>query len=415
MRGRLLLASPRPPRADGRGDQRRAREILDALSGEWEVDVVSWLPDPDDRRSPWSLLPRLAAGAPLALVRPLHVAYVQALAGRRLRRRLRGDGYDRVVYVTDRAVPLRFAGPRAVVDFVDDIGGSVTRRAQSQGGPAAALWRWEAWRTRRLDRRLARSAAVAVAHSPADAARIDPRVVSIPLPAATRWHPGAGERVVFVGNLFYGPNHEAGLWICSQLAPCLAARGIEPSQMLLAGRRPRADLVAAAAAAGVELRADVPSLTEVIHEAVVVVAPMAMGVGALYKVVDAVAAHRPCVLTPLANEGLGLVDGESALVRDRDPDAFAAAVADLVADPALRRRLASRAAARLASHSPEAVAAAWRAAVAGAECGAGAARTERAAVAMAGPDGDSTDGVGESEPGESEPGLSGRWWGAASP
>src|SRR6202022_1486556 len=46
-RRKVLLVSPRPPRSDGKGDQRRAYEIREALSYEWDVEVLSWLPDVD--------------------------------------------------------------------------------------------------------------------------------------------------------------------------------------------------------------------------------------------------------------------------------------------------------------------------------------------------------------------------------
>ena len=79
---RLVVVSPRPPRFDGQGDQRRALEIVKALEQEWEVEVVSWLPDVDHpgwrryRTTPGQLA-RIGA---LAVVLPAQVAYVQSLA-----------------------------------------------------------------------------------------------------------------------------------------------------------------------------------------------------------------------------------------------------------------------------------------------------------------------------------------------
>lgn len=78
----LHLVSPRRPRADGQGDQRRAQQILEALGGTCQIIVHSWLPDagvPATRgllRSPAALVRFLL----LALIRPLQVASVQALA-----------------------------------------------------------------------------------------------------------------------------------------------------------------------------------------------------------------------------------------------------------------------------------------------------------------------------------------------
>jgi glycosyltransferase involved in cell wall biosynthesis len=47
----------------------------------------------------------------------------------------------------------------------------------------------------------------------------------------------------------------------------------------------------------------------------------------------------PVVTTPIGAEGIGLVDGESALIRD-DAEGLAAAIAGLYTDEALWNRLA---------------------------------------------------------------------------
>ncbi len=75
---------------------------------------------------------------------------------------------------------------------------------------------------------------------------------------------------------------------------------------------------------------------------------------------DAVGAERPCILTPFANEPLGMVDGESALIRERSVPAFAEAILRLLHDADLRRQLADGARGHLAEYSEEAVAQAWR-------------------------------------------------------
>ena len=370
MQGRraVLVVSPRPPRADGQGDQRRAAELVDALGEEWDVDVMSWLPDVEHtgaRR--WLSHPsQLLRAAALSAVMPAQVGYVQGRAPRSLA--ATADKYAVVVFVTDRAVPWRVP-PNAVVDFVDDLGGLALRRASSSSLPGALFWRVEGRRLRRLDRRLAAAARLCVAHSAPDAAGIDASVAIIPLSVGTRPVPESGAKVLVLGNLFYAPNHEAATWMCTELVPRLRARGVDPADVVVAGRRPRPALRRAASEAGVELRADVADLSAVLAEAAVVLAPMRLGTGAQYKVLDAVGAGRACVLSPVANAGLELEDGTAALVRDRDPDAFAEATVALLDDPSLRRRLADEAQRRLADFRPEAVAEAWRKAVEGVAAG----------------------------------------------
>lgn len=353
------MVSPRPPRQDGQGDQRRAHYALAGLLQEWAVDVVSWLPDVDEpprRRVLWNPLRVLRAMA-LATTRPLHVAYVQALAPRSLSRRL--ADYDMVLFVTDRAVPRPITGQYAI-DFIDDLGGAASRRADTSNGLLSAFWRWEGRRLRRFDAALAAGAVLSVAVNELDAAAIGPEVQAIPLAIGTRPLPDTGSKVVFAGNLFYWPNVEAAMWICTSLVPRLTALGIEPHHVVIAGRRPPPPLRAQASAAGVDLRADVPDLIDVLMEAAVVIIPVVRGSGVQNKALDAVGAARPCVVTPFTNQVLGLIDGRSALVRERTAEAFAEAIVQLLDDGSLRRRLAEEALAQLVPYQEDNVVNAWR-------------------------------------------------------
>jgi glycosyltransferase involved in cell wall biosynthesis len=298
----------------------------------------------------------------MAIGRPFQVSYVQGFAPRHVRLRLADNlNQDLTVFVTNRVVP-RSVPERALLDFIDDIGGQAARRARSSRGVRALFWSCEAYRTRRLDRLLAKRVAISVAHSPADAAAISPLVRFIPLSVGTRAMEEQGDRIAFIGNLFYEPNHEAATWICESLVPHLRTLGVSPEKVVIAGRQPRQSLKELAGRAGADLRADVVDLDEVLREAAVVIAPMSLGSGAQYKVIDAVGAGRPCVISGIANLGLGLVDGQSALIRDRTPAPFAEAIASLSQDVALRNRLVSNARQQLAAFMPEAVAGAWRAA-----------------------------------------------------
>lgn len=356
---RLLLVSPRPPRRDGQGDQRRAHMALTSLGEEWTVEVVSWLPDAGAPlgvlwlKHPTCFMRALA----LSAVMPLHVAYVQSFAPRSLVRRAR-SGLP-AVFMTDRAVPWRTRCPYAI-DFIDDLGGAAFRRAGSSGVILSRFWRWEARRLRRFDVGLAAHAVVALAVSEDDAAAISPDVIPIRHSIGTHLRPAAGTKVVFTGNLFYPPNLDAARWICESLVPRLKVLGIDPGRVVIAGRRPPRSLQEAAAVAGVDLRADVPDLLDVLSEAAVVVAPVVFGAGVQSKVLDAVGAGRPCVLTPFANKSIGLQDAHSGIERERTPEAFAGAIVQLLDDPASRERLADNAREFLQLYAHDAVAIAWR-------------------------------------------------------
>jgi len=380
--GRLILVSARIPRLDGQGDQLRAAQIMSALAGEWDVEVVSWLPEVGGADGGAGFRPLVFLKAlMMATGRPCQISYMQAHMPRRARQRLAASRDEVTVFVTNRAVP-RVLPARAVVDFVDDLGAAARRRSQAARGTVRVFWRIESWRTHRFDRNLAQRATVSVAISPVDGQSIAPTVRVIPNSIRTSPMPDGGDKIVFLGNLFYAPNHEAAMWICTALVPFLRSVGIDPRRIIIAGRRPQPSLRAHVLRAGVDLRPDLPDLSAVLQEAAVVIAPMNLGSGMQNKVLDAVGAGRPCVLSPMANAGLGLVDGQSALVRDCDPKLFGDAVVSLLGDAELRHRLVDEARVHLKAFTREEVASAWRAVVA--DC-AGSGPKRRPEVARSSP------------------------------
>jgi glycosyltransferase involved in cell wall biosynthesis len=93
----------------------------------------------------------------------------------------------------------------------------------------------------------------------------------------------------------------------------------------------------------------VPDVTPYLDAATVVAAPLRQGGGMRVKVLEALAAGKAVVATPLAVEGLDLAPGREALVA-HDAAAFADAVALLVQEPARRARIAGTARAWAAAH-----------------------------------------------------------------
>lgn len=71
------------------------------------------------------------------------------------------------------------------------------------------------------------------------------------------------------------------------------------------------------------------------------VAPLLYGAGIKGKLGTAMGAGVPCVSTTIGAEGMGIVDGVHAMVRD-DPEGFAEAVASLYGDPVLWQNISER-------------------------------------------------------------------------
>ncbi len=92
----------------------------------------------------------------------------------------------------------------------------------------------------------------------------------------------------------------------------------------------------------IEMHAFVEDLRPLYAKASVVAVPLEVSAGTNIKVMEAMACGRAVVSTPVGCQGLDLVDGCDALIRSTPQD-FAAAICDLLGDPARREAIATAA------------------------------------------------------------------------
>jgi glycosyltransferase involved in cell wall biosynthesis len=150
----------------------------------------------------------------------------------------------------------------------------------------------------------------------------------------------------FIGSFWYAPNAHAAEVLIDDVLPKVR-RDVSPeARLVLVGASPSAPMLAAAAAdAGIVVPGRVPDVRPYLAICDLVVVPLAHGSGTRLKILEAFAAGKPVVATAKAVEGLDVCDGEHVLIAE-DADALATAVARLVREPQLPRRL-TRAAFRL--------------------------------------------------------------------
>ena len=89
---------------------------------------------------------------------------------------------------------------------------------------------------------------------------------------------------------------------------------------------------------GVDIVGMVDDVNPHLDRAAVVVVPLRIGGGTRLKIVEALAKGKAVVSTRLGAEGIDVVDGEHLLLAD-DPQDIADRVEQVLADPALARRL----------------------------------------------------------------------------
>lgn len=159
---------------------------------------------------------------------------------------------------------------------------------------------------------------------------------AIAFPAAV---PGPGDEcsVLFVGDANNPPNRAGAERMVNEIWP-LVRQSVPHARLTIAGKGSDTLPSAALGLTGVEHLGFVHNLDALYARTRVVCCPLVSGSGTRLKLVEAAAYARPIVSTTIGAEGLGLVNGEHALLRD-DARSFAAACVELFNDGAKCHRL----------------------------------------------------------------------------
>ena len=368
---KLLFLTHRLPYAPNRGDRMRAYHLLKALSRFSDVTLISLVHDAEEAAmidsmsgvaaevhavpvTPWRN--RIRALGALATSRPLtHVLLDGPTLTATVEAAARQQPAVVFAFCSGMArlasVPA-LAGTPLIHDMVDVDSakwGTLSARARwplsaIYAREARTLQRFEAEvslrarrtfvvndRERDLLLRIAPGAAVSALTQGVDVASYAPQA-----PPADR------PEVVFTGVFDYGPNESAALWLMTEVWPRVVAARPDAT-LTLVGARPSHAVGRQAAASGVTVTGAVPDVRPYLWNAAVAVAPIVMSHGVQNKVLEAVAAGLPAVITTPVLEGLPPEAVRACLVADTSA-AFASAILSLLDQtPAERRALASRA------------------------------------------------------------------------
>jgi len=176
----------------------------------------------------------------------------------------------------------------------------------------------------------------------------DARVVMAPNAVAVEHftpEPGTsrdGHTAIYMADYKYFPNTDAVLYFARAILPRVRQRHPD-FRLVLLGKDPGAELLALGSdpASGVEVAGLVDDTRPYLRACAMFVCPLRSGSGTRYKILEALACGAPVISTSIGCEGLGAEDGFHLLVRDT-PDAFAAAVIELLDNPELAAGLSQR-------------------------------------------------------------------------
>lgn len=136
------------------------------------------------------------------------------------------------------------------------------------------------------------------------------------------------DTLVFTGKMDYRPNVDAVTWFANDILP-LIQRERPQVEFVIVGQKPALAVQQLAGRRGVVVTGAVEDAKPTIAEAAVYVAPLRIGGGTRFKLLEAMALRRPIVSTTVGAEGFGVQTGKELLLADT-PEAFAKAVLGLL-------------------------------------------------------------------------------------
>ena len=142
--------------------------------------------------------------------------------------------------------------------------------------------------------------------------------------------------IIFTGNMSYPPNVDAVLHFCKSILP-LIQKQVPEVKFYIVGTSPTPEVKALGKDRRIIVTGSVDDLRIYMNKVQVAVDPLRIGAGLQNKVLEGMSMELPMVITSVANEGIGTIDGENVLIAD-DPRSFADKVISLLRDPTLRFR-----------------------------------------------------------------------------
>ena len=372
----LLFVSQWTPSPASIGAQRRVEGLMKALSQRHRVSCVALLNGEHDRataeratraychelvlvppRKEPLLTKRLLQLRVLASSRSYeHYLAAWAPLRRALESMVLHRRYDAVVVEDPYLMQLGVRGappgerpPRVVLDehniwYVlaqrsqDASGGLFRRTYHTKNWPRIMREEMSAWRE-----------ADGVAFTSADdadrARALSPGLTSAIVPNAVdveHFHPRAefpasdGKTLVFFGTLDYFPNQDAMQYFLKDIWPRIA-QGNPRAKLRVVGPRPTPEVLAYRGPR-VEVTGLVPDPRPHLAAAACIIAPLRVGGGTRFKILEAMAMGRPVVSTTVGAEGIGARPEEEILIAD-EPGTFASAVLRILDAPELATRL----------------------------------------------------------------------------
>ncbi len=372
---KILLVTSRYPWPPRRGDQMRAVQMLEILSGEHEVTLLAPAPAGAQPSPPEGTPYRIElyrsrrgsaflAGMARAVAErlPLQTGlFYQPDLARRLRELAPQHDLGILQLVRLATHVDDFGATPIVVDLIDSLSLNFAKRAEVDRWWRAPLFRMESRLLALAERRLAERAERLLVVCERDRqslidglpAELGAKVAVVPLaleerPVAPPQEEAAGPVLALTGNLGYFVNANAATWWLRDVWPEL--RRVRPDvSLVIAGDRPSWSLRRRVEDAGARLVESPPDLRAVLAKATLSLAPMRCGSGVPVKILEAWATGVPVLASSWAAAGTSGRPGEDLVLVGPQSAEWIAAIDGLLDNEPARRRLSENGRRRLAA------------------------------------------------------------------
>jgi sugar transferase (PEP-CTERM/EpsH1 system associated) len=364
---RVLVLAQRLPYAPNRGDRLRVYHSVRQIASRASVDVAALVHDDDEASHAGDLegiaehviaarVPRVRravrAATSLASRTPLtHALLDSPVLVPALTRLVRQHRPDVTLAFCSSMARFAMASPLSEIPCVIDMIDADSAKWATLGKVGSRPLRWiykrearllgafEATAMQRAFRTLVvnekeRAALLALAPG----SRVQVMENGVDLASFTPPHPPPDSAsVVFCGVMNYSPNEAGAVWLANRVWPLVRAARPD-AQLQIVGATPSPQVCALASeVSGVTVTGAVPDVRRYLWDAAVAVAPLQVARGVQNKVLEAVAAGLPCVVTKEVAEGLPREVAPACLVSG-DAAQFAAEICRLLDLPPARRR-----------------------------------------------------------------------------
>jgi sugar transferase (PEP-CTERM/EpsH1 system associated) len=291
------------------------------------------------------LVSNIASPLPLAVGR-----YRSAEMQRKIRSLIAAHKYDAIV-ADFLSITPNFESLDEVVLFQHNVESSIWKRhASHASSPARRIYFGsQARRMEKFERATCRAVRQVISVSQEDSQTMQEwfgvdRICHVPTGVDTDFFrppdsATARSGIVFVGAMDWLPNIDGARWFVSDVLPLIRAE--RPNfEVTFAGRNPKPDIRDLGANdPRIRITGTVPDVRPYLWGAAVSIVPLRIGGGTRLKIYESMAAGAPVVSTTVGAEGLDVSDGRDILLAD-NPKAFAAAVLQLLREPADREQIA---------------------------------------------------------------------------